>query len=121
MKPPFEDIENRRPVWYVLSWLFLDTELEPQQHREMATVLNQSPYTPGEIERILFEEVYPACIINMSVGAGEWEGFDPDWLEERIRANGRRPWKKWHILQWKRWLIHRHWRFVHAMLTHEKP
>ncbi len=118
MKPPFEDIENRRPVWDVLSWLFLDTELEPQQHHEMAAVLNESPYTPKEIERILFEEVYPACIFNMSVWlvAGEWDGFPPEWLEDRIRANKWRPWRKWRILQWQRHLIRRHWQAVRGML-----
>jgi hypothetical protein len=86
----------------------------------MAMVLNQSPYTPGEIERILFEEVYPACIINMNF-LGEWRGFDPDWLEERIRANERKPWKKWRVLQWQRYLIRRHWLIVRGILTHENP
>ena len=90
LKPVSEDIENRRPVWQALSDLFLDTDTSlPREWR--ARQLSQSPYSLDELEEILVTEVYPACRGNLFSIAGEWAGFDMDWLEGRIhrRANSR--------------------------------
>jgi hypothetical protein len=32
----------------------------------------------------LLAEVHPACVANLHSPAGEWAGFDADWLEQRI-------------------------------------
>ncbi len=82
--PPGSDLEHRRPVWSALSELFLDTSLRPQDLDRIAAVLARSPYSVEEIQRILLWEVYPACRSNLRWIAGEWAGFDPEWLEGRI-------------------------------------
>ncbi|MEP6729933.1 MAG: hypothetical protein ABJE10_04800 [bacterium] len=46
--------------------------------------LAKSPYTLDELEAILADEVYRVCRSNLAQVAGEWVGFDVEWLEERI-------------------------------------
>jgi hypothetical protein len=38
------------------------------------------------LRAILTAEVHPACAANLLSPAGEWAGFDTDWLEQRILA-----------------------------------
>ncbi len=78
------DLERRRPVWLALSELFLDTSLTPRDLGRIASILARSPYGLDELQRILLWEVYPACRSNLLWIAGEWAGFDPEWLEARI-------------------------------------
>jgi len=63
--------------------MFLDTDTSltrAWRARELA----KSPYSVEELEDILITEIYPACRSNLFSIAGEWAGFDPKWLEERI-------------------------------------
>ena len=59
-----------------------------------ARTLAASPYSMDELDRILREEVYPACSFSLTLVAGEWAGFEADWLERRILCGGPppRPW-----------------------------
>ncbi|WP_449224631.1 DUF7079 family protein [Aquisphaera giovannonii] len=79
-----EDLHRRRPVWRALSELFLDTELQELDLAWIASVLAESNYTDEELHDILFREVFPACIPNLRHPAGEWAGFDMEWLEQRV-------------------------------------
>jgi hypothetical protein len=78
------ELDHRRPVWSALSELFLDTMLDSGDLDRLAESLARSPYSLTELDEILLWEVYPACWSNMMSLAGEWEGFDPEWLESRI-------------------------------------
>jgi hypothetical protein len=90
MKSETPDIEARRPVWEALSTLFLDTDVS-LLHEYRATKLAESPYTLEDLEQILCDEVFPVCRWNFFSIAGEWAGFDPEWLEKAIlRRLGRR-------------------------------
>ncbi len=44
----------------------------------------------GKVCVVAIDKVYPACSFNLSQVAGEWAGFDPDWLERRILCGGGR-------------------------------
>jgi hypothetical protein len=95
MPPPAAfDLLNRRAVWLALSALYLDTEQTPAMREAGANALAQSPYTLDDLRTILAEEVHPACAANLMSPAGEWAGFDEDWLERRILARHRA------ILRW---------------------
>src|SRR5271165_4582415 len=95
MPPPAAfDLLNRRAVWLALSALYLDTEQTPAMCEAGANALAQSPYTLDDLRTILAEEVHPACAANLMSPAGEWAGFDEDWLERRILARHRA------ILRW---------------------
>jgi hypothetical protein len=84
MLPPELDLEHRKPVWQALSCLFLDTELQETDYRHIAQTILASGYAPAEVETILWDEVFPAVECNVRNPAGEWIGFDTDWLQERI-------------------------------------
>ena len=69
-----------------MSELYLDTELNRQDHIRIADTLRSSPYSLGELDQIMFEEVYPVMIPNLWSVAGEWSGFDMPSLESAILA-----------------------------------
>lgn len=83
-RSPEVDVESRRPVWAALSELFLDTNLDSADVNRIAKMLARSRYSLDELDQILLWEVYPACRSNLLSIAGEWAGFDPEWLESRI-------------------------------------
>jgi hypothetical protein len=85
----------REQVWLALSELYLDTDVEPSIE-PCATVLAESPYSREELQRILFEEVHPLLVFNLLSVAGQWGGFDSDWLAAAIR----RQQAHWNIRAW---------------------
>src|SRR5262245_64306164 len=94
-KSPF-DLTTRRPVWNALSDLFLDTDVTLSRTWRIQQ-LAASPYSVEEIEQILIDEVYPICRSNLMSSAGEWSGFDLQWLEERILARLSSPFRRLHL------------------------
>lgn len=87
-----EELEKRRPVWDALSTLFLDTDtslLRPYRVR----ALTPAPYSLPELDSILRDEVFPVCSWNLLSIAGEWDSFDPNWLEQRIVSRAERRFK----------------------------
>jgi hypothetical protein len=84
LPPAASDLANRRPVWLVMSNLYLDTEQTAAMREADARRLAQSPYTTDDLRAILADEVHPACAANLLSPAGEWAGFDEAWLEQRI-------------------------------------
>jgi hypothetical protein len=77
-------VEERFPVWEALSEFFLDTELQADDYERIIKVLAASPYTENEIEDILISEVGPVCGPSFFFLAGEWLGFDSQWLKKKI-------------------------------------
>ena len=110
MNPTIESavIDDRLPVWEALSDFFLDTELDEKDHQRISEVLASSPYSIQDIEDILRFEVYPVLIWNLRSMAGEWAGFDRDWLQEQIQPRlNRRPKIRMPMLQWG--MVRDHW------------
>lgn len=104
------EVELRRPLWVALSDLYLDTE---PQWRRVAAVCAQAPFDLGGLQRILFDEVDPVLRANLSSIAGEWAGFDEEWLVGSIQARPRRPRFRF------RWLEHRRypWRELKPLIV----
>jgi len=88
-----QQLAVRRPVWEVLSDLFLDTDVSLSRTWR-ASQLAASPYSIAELELVLVEEVYPICKYNLMSVAGEWAGFDLDLLERTIVTRLRSPYIK---------------------------
>lgn len=82
--------DRRRRLWIALSELFLDTEVRwcfpwvAQQALELE-------YSWPEVESILYMEVAPVVSHNLFDVAGDWMGFDPDWLSDCIARQRREP------------------------------
>ncbi len=92
MKFSENDLNKRKPVWIALSDLFLDTDVT-LHYENIIRVCVEAGYSPEEIRFILFNEVAPAVSKNLLCVAGEWSGFDENWLIDEIisgiRSNKR--------------------------------
>ena len=81
------EITERKPIWLALSDLFLDTA--PLDYGYIARVCAESRFTIDELEMILKCEVAPVLLPNLSNVAGQWIGFNENWLVGKI--SNRKP------------------------------
>ncbi|NLE47038.1 MAG: hypothetical protein GX614_01405 [Sandaracinaceae bacterium] len=102
-----EDLERRRPVWLALSALYLDTELGEDDHARIAEALRESGYSAEELEEILYRELHPVLCMNLISVAGEWAGFDMEWVEEEILRRRRREARV--AIVFGKWLVSNEW------------
>ena len=86
---PDAEIERRLPVWQAMTDLFLDTELDAADYDGIARVLLQSGYPVAELRRIFEQEVTPAFSHNIYAVAGEWAGWDEEFVRERMLESWR--------------------------------
>jgi hypothetical protein len=75
-----QEFERRKPVWAALSDLWLDTELTENDLQRIAGVMKRSGYNIVELRDIYLFEVAPVVFLNLLTVAGEWAGFDEEWL-----------------------------------------
>ncbi|WP_340202130.1 hypothetical protein [Ascidiimonas sp. W6] len=78
------NIEERKPIWMVLSELYLDTELQESDFIYIASTILESPYSFNEVKEINKYEVFPILQPNLLSVAGEWTGFNEEWLVNTI-------------------------------------
>ena len=90
MKFTAAQLEIRRPVWEALSKMFLDTELQEHDYKFIAKRVLESSLSPKEVSVALWSEVFPALASNLQSVAGEWSGFDSEWLVKRIQDSSLR-------------------------------
>ncbi len=79
-----KDLKLRKPVWSSLSQLWLDTELEEGDLNRIAKAMFESGYSIEVLRGIYEIEVAPIVYTNLLSPAGEWAGFDDEWLHEKI-------------------------------------
>ena len=97
------EVARRRPVWLAISDLWLDTELQDSDLAHMARVLHESGYDLPSLQGIMEDEVAPVVFRNLVCVAGVWDGFDEDWLFERIETRLRRQtWLGHHLSRLRR-------------------
>src|SRR3954447_14412529 len=84
------EIERRKPVWIALSDLWLDTELTEHDLRRIAEVMRRSGYEVEELREIYLFEVAPVVFPNLLSVAGEWAGFDEEWLVHEVGKQATR-------------------------------
>ncbi|BDD08040.1 hypothetical protein FUAX_04720 [Fulvitalea axinellae] len=82
-----ETIKDREPVWIALSEFYLDTELQDSDFLRIAFTIIRSPYSLEKVEEINKYEVFPVLQSNLLVTAGEWTGFDKEWLVNRVQES----------------------------------
>lgn len=85
------ELDRRKPVWIALSDLWLDTEIDEKWAKRIAAVVSESRYTEQEVDDIFEFELAPFLGPNHRSVAGEWTGFDPEWVcqEARKRLGNR--------------------------------
>lgn len=79
-----DEIELRWPLWVALSDTFLDTELTDDAYRRIAETISASAFHKDEARAIYREDVAPAFAINLLATAGEWSGWDEQYVRERV-------------------------------------
>jgi hypothetical protein len=84
-----QQIQQRRPLWVALSELWLDTELSSEDLERIARVMADSGLTLEQLRQVYLVEVAPVISPNLLTVAGEWAGFDEEWLCSRIVRNLR--------------------------------
>jgi len=75
-------IENRKPIWQVISEFYLDTELQKSDYDRISKTLISSNLDIEELKTIDLYEVFPVLKGNLLGVAGIWNGFDEKWLNE---------------------------------------
>jgi hypothetical protein len=114
--PSDSQIDERMPIWDAFSEFFLDTELQARDHERIARILAASRYSEKELDGILAHEVYPVCKWNMLCVAGEWAGFHPEWIKEKMAPRyDKRPIFRFGFRH--RWMYGRHWTKVRAQIA----
>jgi hypothetical protein len=58
-------------------------------YQYIAKVCAESPYSLRELDRIMFCEAWPALIANLYSMAGEWSGWNEEFLVNRILSKYR--------------------------------
>lgn len=111
-----DDLHARIPVWVALSNLYLDTKVAAF-HDHIASTLAASPFPLDTLHRVLMYEVHPALYPNLISVAGEWAGFDREWLVERIVAVRRQPRWRRRITHWFARDIGVQWRMLAPMIV----
>lgn len=80
-------IAARRPLWAAMSEMWLDTELGPIELEYIARMMAESGLTDEALREVYLVELAPVLWPNLFATAGEWAGFDQEWLSERIVHN----------------------------------
>jgi hypothetical protein len=119
MSEPFS-IEDRQPIWIALSEFYLDTELQDSDFRHIALTILESPYTLDEVKKINKYEVFPILQVNLLSTAGEWAGFDKEWLLNKIMTRLKSKTKFSDIgvevsYQMFKWMSKRYWSKLEKM------
>lgn len=118
------EVERRKPVWTAFSEFWLDTELEDSDLKRIARVAADSGYSLAELRDIYLYEVAPVVSVNLLAVAGEWSGFDEEWLhaEARKRAEQRSSWLRFWVFVgigrgMMTWATERHWDRIVSLLS----
>jgi hypothetical protein len=112
---------SREAVWLALADLWLDTEITATTLDAIVRTLRDSGLPLAELEQIFYYEVAPVVWRNAWSVAGEWSGFDPQWLREECGRNQQRG--RWHrgkcrLLRWPMtYACSEHWQQIRARLA----
>lgn len=83
--------QQERQAYIILSELFLDTEHTPLELHYLSTSLRPLGIPAATLQHMLRHDLFPILYPNFLSIAGEWQGFDEDWLLQKVqdRRSGR--------------------------------
>ena len=77
---------DRKQLWIAMSDLWLDSELSEEWLRQIAEVVAGSGLDEDELDQVFKYELAPFLGGNHLITAGEWQGFDPQWVCEQAKV-----------------------------------
>ncbi len=104
-----EQLETRKKIWIELSEFYLDIELTSEDFDRISKTFLESGIELSEIKRIDLIEVFPLLQLNLLSAAGEWAGFDEEWLIAECTKKYNRRKNIIYILNCKFWNIFFYW------------
>lgn len=117
-----DEVAARMPLWCALSELFLDTEMQVQDYEAVARAARAGGFSVEQVRDILAREVFPAFAFNLMSVAGEWTGFDPDFVRARILRTLKHPGATWLLSRGLRTrLLAQEWPRVRAAMEGREP
>ena len=111
MKKP----DHQKEVWKSLSEFYLDTELQDSDYLRIFKSLRKSNLSTEELKEIDLYEVFPSLQANLNSVAGEWAGFNEEWLIQECTKNAKRRGSVFFRLltrmrnRWSYWMRKGHW------------
>lgn len=115
-------IDAIRTARLAISELFLDTSLEEEDFVRLRDILYETKLPVNKLDSIYYEEIAPLLYGNLESTAGEWSGFDPDWLEHEILRKSSEgairkiPWLNWVRMYWVTRTTKKDWQKLRRML-----
>ena len=85
-----EQIAQRLPLWCAFADLFLDTDVS-RSYSYIRQTMQASDFTNDELWYILSKEVTPAFWFNMNLVAGQWAGWDYEFVREQVTQRLNQP------------------------------
>ncbi len=92
-------IENRKPIWNVISEFYLDTELQKADYDRISKTFIASNFSVEELKAIDLYEVFPVLKENLLSVTGVWTGFNENWLNDACEKVYHK--KKNRFFRWK--------------------
>jgi hypothetical protein len=77
------ETEQRKALWISLADLMLDTDIPELWAKNIVDAMLAAQISLGQTRSIFLDEVAPVFISNLFAVAGEWEGWDGDWVIQR--------------------------------------
>jgi hypothetical protein len=114
-----DQINRRLPLWMALADLFLDTE-DDLFITNVHNIADRNGFTVSEVDAILRWEVRPALYHNLLSVAGEWAGWEEDWLRNHMMRSIRsRHWLcSWPFISLCRnWFMPKEWPAIQAAMA----
>jgi hypothetical protein len=118
-----EEVERRLPLWRALANFYLDTE-GVTFVAEVVDAATEGKFSSSEVENILRWEVRPALYPNLLSVAGEWAGWDDDWLRDHMATSlERRIWLRAWPVRWfcRNWFMPPEWTVTQAAISSSAP
>lgn len=86
-KKVIQDIENKKAIWFTISDLYLDSELDDFDFKRIALDIYNSSFSIKKVIEIDKYDVFPVLIYNLLSVAGIWGSFEKESLNNAIIKN----------------------------------
>jgi hypothetical protein len=87
--------QQEKQAYTILSELFLDTEHTQLELNYLTSSLRPLGIPVLTLEHMLYYDIFPILSPNLLSIAGEWQGFDEDWLLQQVQARRSGPGSGW--------------------------